>query len=150
MKSIDARHFLYQAGTSILGLWQLGRFACPTRKGNASMLIEGWANWRLPAAGILVLGVAILAGSAEAGGDTADLPHACFANDSIVMGKRLAPRPAVIEARLNSAACRQQSALDGPSPKDAAAVQRELNRIDETLTSLLDDKAKSPTPSSAN
>ncbi len=115
------------------------------------MSMESRVDWRLPvAAGILALGVAILAGSAEAGGDAADLSHACFANESIVMGKRLAPRPALIEARLNSAACRRQSVLDRPSPEDEAAVQRELNHIDETLTSLLRYEAKSAMPSSAN
>ena len=122
-----------------------------TRKGTAAMPIESRLNLRLPGvAGILAFGMAILATPVEAGGGAGDLPHACFANDSIVMGKRLAPRPAVIEARLNSPACRERSAVAAPSADDAAAILREMDRIDQKLRSLYRDEATPATPSSAN
>jgi len=115
------------------------------------MPIESRLKLRLPGvAGILALGMAILAAPVEAGGGVGGLPRACFANDSIVMGKRLAPRPAVIEARLNSPACREHSALAAPSADDTAAILRALDRIDRKLTSLYRDEAIPATPSSAN
>jgi hypothetical protein len=114
------------------------------------MSIKTRSNWRLPAAVILALSAAIKAGPATAGESLASVSHACFANDSIVMGKRLAPRPDVVQARLNSPACRSQSTPDGSSADEAAAVQRALDRIDETLTSLYRGEVVSATPASAN
>ena len=115
------------------------------------MSIESLANWRLPiAAVVLALGVPSLALPAKAGEGTVGLSHACFANDSIVMGKRLAPRPDIIQARLNSPACRNQSASDGSPVDEAAAVQLKLDRIDEKITSLYRDEVSSPIPASTN
>jgi hypothetical protein len=115
------------------------------------MSTESQATWRLPtAATVLMLGAAILAAPAKAGEGLLAMSHACFANDSIVMGKRLAPRPDVIQARLNSPACHDQSGLNDPSAEDTAAIQRELDRIDENLTSLYRDEVASTMPASAN
>ena len=115
------------------------------------MSIESRTNWRLPvAAAVLTLGAAILAQPAKAGQGMVALSHACFANDSIVMGKRLAPRPDVIQARLNSSACRNRPAPADQSADEAAAIQRELDRIDEKLTSLYRDEVSPATPASVN
>ena len=90
-------------------------------------------NWLAQlAAVILALSTAV----ADAGaGEVAS--HACHPNDSIVMGKRLAPNPAVVEARLKSPACRQASASENSSQEDAATQLQALDRIDRTLTGLL-------------
>ncbi len=113
------------------------------------MSVESRANWHLTvAAGFMALGAAILPTAAEAG--AADLPHACYANDSIVMGKRLAPRPDVVRMRLNSPACREHSGPDASSAEEADAIQRELERIDEKLTGLLREEGVSMTPASEN
>ena len=84
-------------------------------------------------------------------GDNAGNPqHACFANDSIVMGKRLAPRPEVVQARLNSPACRNLSALGDQPVDEAAAIQSQLDRIDENLTNLYRAEIEPAAPISAN
>ena len=95
--------------------------------------------WRL-AAGFLTIGAAVPVALAQ-GASGAVPAHACFANDSIVMGKRLAPNPAVVEARLNSSACRQTSPSDEASGENAASVQQALERIDRTLSGLLRNDA---------
>jgi hypothetical protein len=115
------------------------------------MSIESLANWRLPAAAaVLALGAAILSGPAKAGQDTAPLSHACFSNDSIEMGKRLQPRPDVIEERLNSPECRNQAGPADPSVDDSAAVQRELDRIDRKLTKLYRHQVNPAAPAPTN
>jgi hypothetical protein len=116
-----------------------------------SMSIESLANWRLPAAAaVFALGAAILSGPAKAGQDTASLSQACFGNDSIEMGKRLQPRPDVIEERLNSPECRNQAGPADPSVDDSAAVQRELDRIDRKLTKLYRQQMNPGAPTPAN
>jgi hypothetical protein len=85
-----------------------------------------------------------------AGGNEGALPHACFANDSIVMGKRLAPRPEVVQARLNSPACRDGLAVAAPTIDDTAVIQSELDRIDANLTNLNRVEIEAPAPMSAN
>jgi hypothetical protein len=92
-------------------------------------------RWRL-AAGLLTIGAAAPAALAEGAGGAVPA-HACFANDSIVMGKRLAPNPAVVESRLKSAACQQALLSADTQGEDAASVQQALERIDRTLTGLL-------------
>ena len=109
------------------------------------------SDWRLAiAATILALSAAIAGAPAEAGGNAGIPLHACFANDSIVMGKRLAPRPDVIRARLNSPACRIAAISSEPSVDDAAAIQRELDRIDEILSNLYRAEIERAKPMSAN
>jgi hypothetical protein len=114
------------------------------------MSIESMANWRLPAAAaVFALGAAISSGPAKSQ-DTAPPSHACFSNDSIEMGKRLQPRPDVIEERLNSPECRNQAGPADPSVDDSAAVQRELDRIDKKLSKLYRHEVKPAASAPAN
>ncbi len=92
----------------------------------------------------------LLATGAAAGDLPNDQLGVCFANDSIVMGKRLAPRPSVIREREASPACRGNLRLPDRFAEQDAEVQRELDRIDDRLTSLSRDAAKAVPLSAAN
>lgn len=106
-------------------------------------------GWRFKVgAGILLLAVSAAFTPAVAGDNARDPQHACFANDSIVMGKRLAPRPELVETRLNAPACRDAAASDRSA--DEAAIQGQLDRIDENLSNLYRAEIEPATPISAN
>jgi hypothetical protein len=66
------------------------------------------------------------------------------------MGKRLQPRPDVIEERLNSPECRNQAGPADPSVDDSAAVQRELDLIDKKLSKLYRHEVKPAASAPAN
>ena len=99
-------------------------------------------------AGILLLAATAAFTPAMAGDNARGPQHACFANDSIVMGKRLAPRPGVVQARLNSPACRDATTTDQSA--DEAAIRGQLDRIDENLSNLYRAEIEPATPMSAN
>jgi len=99
------------------------------------MSMENKTEWRLSAALALAMASSFAAGPGVAEEGTAGMSHACFANHSIVMGKRLAPRPDVVKGRLDSPTCRRaQAAIDASA--DEATVQAELDQIDANLTRL--------------
>ena len=100
------------------------------------MSMQNKAERRLFAAVALAMASAFVTGPGMAEEGTAGMSHACFANQSIVMGKRLAPRPDVVNERLDSPACRRAQAATDASA-DAATVRAELDRIDANLTRLL-------------
>ena len=113
------------------------------------MTIRYQYAWRFRVCAGLLLLVATAALTPVLAGDYASDPqHACFANDSIVMGKRLAPRPEIVQARLNSPACRDAAASDQSA--NEAAIQGQLDRIDENLTNLYRAEIEPATPMSAN
>ena len=62
-----------------------------------------------------------------------DGSHACFANDSIVMGHRIQPTQAEIAARLDTPACRTLVAGADSYAEQSAAIRRELARIDDEI-----------------
>ena len=100
-----------------------------------AMSMENKTEWCLSAALALAMASGFAAGPSMAEEGTAGMSHACFANHSIVMGKRLAPRPDVVKGRLDSPTCRSvQAAIDASA--DEATVQAELDQIDANLTRL--------------
>jgi hypothetical protein len=77
----------------------------------------------------LAAGLAGLAGPLQA----QDGSHACFANDSIVMGHRIQPTQAEIAARLDTPACRAVLGAADSYADQSAATRRELARIDDEI-----------------
>ena len=62
-----------------------------------------------------------------------DGSHACFANDSIVMGHRIQPTQAEIVAWLDTPACRALVGSADSYAEQSAAIRRELARIDDEI-----------------
>jgi hypothetical protein len=62
-----------------------------------------------------------------------DSSHACFANDSIVMGHRIQPTQAEIASRLDTPACRAVLGGAGSYAEQSAATRRDLARIDDEI-----------------
>ena len=77
----------------------------------------------------LASGLAGLAGPLQA----QDGSHACFANDSIVMGHRIQPTQAEIAARLDTPACHAVLGSTDSYAEQSAATRRELARIDDEI-----------------
>jgi len=77
----------------------------------------------------LAAGLAGFAGPLQA----RDGSHACFANDSIVMGHRIQPTQAEIAGRLDTPACRAVLGAADNYAEQSAATRRELARIDDEI-----------------